>query len=691
MRIFLLYFLLLLSASGFSQITKTEFAALWAANTAKYNAATADKDKAKATTLTTAMEKKYPADASVMLSRGVYYYNFNGDDNKALTAFTKAITAKPGYIQAYLYRAKVLAKKGVYEKAMSDLSVVLEKDPQNVAAYTDRGGYYFAIKDYENALKDFRAVMQIEPANPSGYNDAGNTLNLLGRKSEAVTMYTTALSRPSSDTAALLCFYGKYLAGEQKFPEALAQYEKAMKIKGASLYADNYNTAGLAAYKTKAYIPAETYLTEAIKLDPANINYYDNKASVYLDQKDWNAIIRTAITMLRIDANNAKANMLMYVGYIKSDRDESTGLIFKERAAGLDKAGTTAVAVPDSVLFFLPKEARSSTAHTTSAAYVNAYNKYVTNFAALDSTQWSLIERKTFEENESLFNFYKNGKPVTPVIKNGKVYLENTLTADLSLNFTMTAIYNVDKDIWLKTVFTVTKADSTGMVGLFAVTKGTAPIYYYFLVNPVIKKYYIGWQQTGKSGVYHSLADPGNKAIPGLNEETTLQVITKNGELAFTVNGVVLEQLALSRFTEINLGNANGFYAEKVISAEVDYFATRQSMSSMSSDAVATLGWKPAIVQQAAPQKVRRLLGTMIVYSPPINGRSYANLFGIYGDAMTDEQAVFSRMASKLNSYYTYTKYTWKPGYEPGVITKGWDLRDYDYKGSYYTTGEAVY
>jgi len=87
-----------------------------------------------------------------------------------------------------------------------------------------------------------------------------------------------------------------------------------------------------------------------------------------------------------------------------------------------------------------------------------------------------------------------------------------------------------------------------------------------------------------------------------------------------------------------------------------------------------------------------RLLGVMIIYS---NGTDYSKPFphyiDVYGTAMTNENAVFNILLRKLNSYYTYSKYSWKPGADTRSLTRGMDLRSYEAHGPYTTTGEAAY
>ena len=87
-RIFFLSLLLLSATIGKAQITQDEYDALQKANMGE--------DKAKAATLITAMEKKYPTDPGVLFQRGYFSYYFEKDYNKALVNFSSAIKVRGG-------------------------------------------------------------------------------------------------------------------------------------------------------------------------------------------------------------------------------------------------------------------------------------------------------------------------------------------------------------------------------------------------------------------------------------------------------------------------------------------------------------------------------------------------------------------------------------------------------------------
>ncbi len=74
-----------------------------------------------------------------------------------------------------------------------------------------------------------------------------------------------------------------------------------------------------------------------------------------------------------------------------------------------------------------------------------------------------------------------------------------------------------------------------------------------------------------------------------------------------------------------------------------------------------------------------RLLGVMIVYSDATQtSKAFPHYFDVYGTNMTNENAVFNMCKNKLNSYYTYSKYSWLQNSNVYDLTRGKDLRSYE-------------
>ncbi|HEY6073366.1 MAG TPA: tetratricopeptide repeat protein [Anaerolineales bacterium] len=95
---------------------------------------------------------------------GDYEYE-QGDCEKAISDYSKALKLNPSFAEAYNNRAYVYMVKKDYASALSDLNDALKIRPDYVNALMNRGdiyNYYFAI-NYERAVADYDQVLRIDP------------------------------------------------------------------------------------------------------------------------------------------------------------------------------------------------------------------------------------------------------------------------------------------------------------------------------------------------------------------------------------------------------------------------------------------------------------------------------------------------------------------------------------------------
>ena len=90
-----------------------------------------------------------------------------GENDAAISDFTKAIEMRPGFANAYFYRGRAYLHKGENDQALSDLDKAIEIDPGLAVAYGERAIIYFIKKDYdktwENICKQESLGLEIDP------------------------------------------------------------------------------------------------------------------------------------------------------------------------------------------------------------------------------------------------------------------------------------------------------------------------------------------------------------------------------------------------------------------------------------------------------------------------------------------------------------------------------------------------
>ena len=88
-----------------------------------------------------------------------------GNCDKAIADYTRAIELNPKLAEAYNNRAYIYMVKKEYGAALADLNEALQLRPDYVNALMNRGdiyNYYYAI-DYQRAVADYDQVLRIDP------------------------------------------------------------------------------------------------------------------------------------------------------------------------------------------------------------------------------------------------------------------------------------------------------------------------------------------------------------------------------------------------------------------------------------------------------------------------------------------------------------------------------------------------
>ena len=118
-----------------------------------------------------------------------YYYQFKGDQLKAIAKFSEAIDLLPNYAYAYAARGDSYALVGEYQAAIDDYTVAIGIYPDYVSALKTRGVAYAAIGEYELALADFDNAITQMPTYADAYRAAGDMYMLRGDTDKANKYY----------------------------------------------------------------------------------------------------------------------------------------------------------------------------------------------------------------------------------------------------------------------------------------------------------------------------------------------------------------------------------------------------------------------------------------------------------------------------------------------------------------------
>ncbi|MBR4355203.1 MAG: tetratricopeptide repeat protein [Elusimicrobiaceae bacterium] len=131
--------------------------------------------------------------------RGDGYFQ-DGNSEKSIAAYNKAILLNPNNLEAYASRGAVHFFAGHYDLAQQDFEHVLTVNPYQADTYTAYGSVLAARGDYDNALKVLNMAIRLQPAKPENFFSRAGVYFMQGKYKEAITDYTSVLNLyPAAD------------------------------------------------------------------------------------------------------------------------------------------------------------------------------------------------------------------------------------------------------------------------------------------------------------------------------------------------------------------------------------------------------------------------------------------------------------------------------------------------------------
>ena len=132
------------------------------------------------------------------------------------------------YDQINYYRSDNYARLGLYEKAIEDISRIMEKEP-SLTLLATRGEYLCDAGRYAEAVADFSAAIEEEPTSTYAYYGRGWNYEILGEDAKALEDYNTALDIDQDDSYYHL-MRGRLLERTGRHDEAVRDYETILQL-----------------------------------------------------------------------------------------------------------------------------------------------------------------------------------------------------------------------------------------------------------------------------------------------------------------------------------------------------------------------------------------------------------------------------------------------------------------------------
>lgn len=224
-------------------------------------------------TLWSDVVEKYPHHTIGYFNLGIFYRQ-NGDMDRALEVFKRAVTDQPKDEGCRLELANIYFYRHQDSLAALEYSRILEINPMNTNAHMNRGGIYSRIGRYKEALADLDFVLDRSPDNPVALMNRAITHNRLNNYEKAIIDYSNYLKiKPDFDGA--YSDRGAMYQSLKKYPEALRDYSKAIQLKpeGAGYYLNRSYLYKDMGDKTKASDDVQAAIKLGAKIDENYLRY----------------------------------------------------------------------------------------------------------------------------------------------------------------------------------------------------------------------------------------------------------------------------------------------------------------------------------------------------------------------------------------------------------------------------------
>ena len=265
---------------------------------------------------------------------------------EALKGYSEVIKAAPDLMEPYFFRAIIFNEKGMYEKAIEDMTNAIKNDDQKQSnLYTLRGEIYDYAGKQNEAFADFKQAISISPAIAKNYRGLESTSFSIKKNEEAAAITKKAIEGTEVENAGVWAVWADINLRTKQFSVSDKAYDKSISLSAANPTtteqpdANTYNSAAIAALNTNNISKAKRLEEKAIAAAPKDHIYYCTRAEISYSDKTWEEVYTWAKKALEINPKSVRANMLMAVGVKLTNRGDALSKQYEDKSKQLQAEG----------------------------------------------------------------------------------------------------------------------------------------------------------------------------------------------------------------------------------------------------------------------------------------------------------------------------------------------------------------
>jgi len=257
----------------------------------------------KALEQATVLLRQFPSSSVLYNICGAVYKEL-GQFDASVEAYSRALTIKPDYADAYYNMGIILKKQGKLEEAIEAYNKALAIKPDNADAYYNMGIILKEQGKLEEAIEAYNKALAIKPDYAEAYCNMGLTLQEQGKLEEAIEAYNKVLViKP--DYADAHSNIGNTLKEQGKLEEAIEAYNKVLVIKPD--YADAYSNIGNTLKEQGKLEEAIEAYNKVLVIKPDDADAYYNMGIILREQGKLEEAIEAYNKALAIKPDYADA------------------------------------------------------------------------------------------------------------------------------------------------------------------------------------------------------------------------------------------------------------------------------------------------------------------------------------------------------------------------------------------------